>query len=228
MTTVQFRCRRAEEGGVLRTNYVLIDFESVQPAELASLDSDQFKVMLFVGANQSKLPFELILAVQKFGARAEYVKISGNGPNALDFHIAFYIGQIASIDKNSYFHIISKDTGFDPLITHLRTKKIPASRVDDISDIPILKLARSTSTAKRVEIVVAKLKQFKDAKPRTMMTLRSTIGSLFQKQLTDGEVADILDALQSHGFVSATDERLAYPLVTADHSSGWTPQARTA
>ena len=30
--------------------------------------------------------------MQRLGpARAEYVEISGNGPNALDFHIAYYI-----------------------------------------------------------------------------------------------------------------------------------------
>jgi len=50
------------------------------------------------------------------GERAEYVRISGNGSNALDFHIAFYIGQLAAHEPDAYFHIISKVTGFDPLI----------------------------------------------------------------------------------------------------------------
>ena len=54
--------------------------------------------------------------MQSLGADAEYVRIEGNGPNALDFHIAFYIGNIAAKDPDCYFHIISKDTGFDPLI----------------------------------------------------------------------------------------------------------------
>ena len=36
--------------GRLRTNYVLIDFESVQPTSLATLEQDPYRVVVFVGA----------------------------------------------------------------------------------------------------------------------------------------------------------------------------------
>jgi len=54
----------------MRTNYVLIDYESVQPKELAALDSDHFKVIVFVGANQTKLPFEIADALQHMGEQS--------------------------------------------------------------------------------------------------------------------------------------------------------------
>jgi hypothetical protein len=190
----------------------LIDFESVQPEQLASLDLEHFKVMLFVGAHQTKLPYSLAAAIQGLGARAEYIKISGNGPNALDFHIAYYIGQIASADPRAYFHIISKDKGFDPLIQHLKAKNIFAARAKDISEIPLVKATNSKSPEQRVEIVLAKLGQLKAAKPRTVKTLSSTIGSWFQKQLSDSEIAEVLDALQSKGVVTITDKKLTYAL----------------
>lgn len=196
----------------MRTNYVLIDFESVRPGQLTSLDPDHFKVMLFVGAHQKSLPFELAAAIQRLGARAEYVKISGDGPNALDFHIAFYIGLIASADPAAYFHIISKDKGFDPLIRHLKTKKIFAARVNDISEIPLVKAAGSKSQEQRLEMVVAKLGQMKVARPRTLETLRGTVSSLFQKQLSDSEVNEVLDSLQSKGLVTIIDKKLIYAL----------------
>jgi hypothetical protein len=82
----------------LRTNYVLIDFESVQPADIAELDMEHFKVIVFVGHHQPKVPIDLAAALQKMGDRAQYVRITGDGRNALDFHIAFYIGQIAAKD----------------------------------------------------------------------------------------------------------------------------------
>lgn len=198
----------------MRTNYVLIDFESVQPAQLAALDQDHFKVMLFVGAHQAKLPYEIAAAIQRLGAKVEYIKISGNGPNALDFHIAFYIGEIASADPTAYFHIISKDKGFDPLIKHLKARKILAARAKDISEIPLVKAANSKSAEQRLEIVVAKLRQLKASKPRTVKTLKSTIASLFQKQLSDGEVTAVLDALHSSALVAITDEKVTYALVT--------------
>jgi hypothetical protein len=69
----------------------------------------------------------------------EYVQISGSGPNALDFHIAFYIGQFAAQDPTACFHIVSNDTGFDPLIEHLKSRKISAARTPSIDSIPAIK-----------------------------------------------------------------------------------------
>ena len=135
----------------MRTNYVLIDFENVQPDTLEVLHQDHFKVIVFVGANQSKLSFDAVSAVQRMGSKAEYVKISGNGPNALDFHIAYYIGRLSATNDTAYFHIISKDAGFDPLIQHLKEKKISADRLACISDIPLLKVATGTPLTGHVE-----------------------------------------------------------------------------
>ncbi len=90
--------------------------------------------MVFIGANQTKVPFEVAQAMQAMGSNAEYVKIAGNGSNALDFHIAFYIGQLAAADPTAFFHIISKDSGFDPLIAHLKIEqKIFAARENSIT-----------------------------------------------------------------------------------------------
>ena len=59
----------------MRTNYVLIDFENVQPDGLAVLFEEHFKLVVFVGATQVKVPFELASAMQSLGERAQYVKI---------------------------------------------------------------------------------------------------------------------------------------------------------
>lgn len=61
---------------MMRTNYVLIDYENVQPVELSLLDHENFYVRLFLGFNQSKIFFETAAALQKMGTRAEYIKIS--------------------------------------------------------------------------------------------------------------------------------------------------------
>jgi hypothetical protein len=86
----------------VRTNYVLIDYENVQPHTLPGLEADHFKVVLCVGANQTKLPYEFAFAMQKLGTRAEYIKSSSNGSNALDFHIAFYLGHLVAQDPGGY------------------------------------------------------------------------------------------------------------------------------
>ncbi len=196
----------------MRTNYVLIDFENVQPQSLEHLAHDHFRLFVFVGASQTKLPFEIAASLQQLGSRAEYIKISGNGSNALDFHIAYYIGQLAAADASAYFHIVSKDAGFDPLIQHLKSKKVLAGRVKAIADIPLVKVSNSKSPAERLDVILAKLQQLKASKPRTVKTLSSTIGSLFQKQLSEQNVEALVRGLASQGFLSVSGTKVSHAL----------------
>ena len=194
----------------MRTNYVLIDFENVQPVSLDQLDHDQFRVFLFVGAGQGKIPFDLAASVQRLGDRAEYVKISGHGSDALDFHIAYYIGQHVAKDPTAYFHIISKDAGFDPLIQYLRTKKILIGRTPAISEIPLVKVSNSKSSVERIKLILRKLRQLKAAKPKTVKTLGSTIAALFQKQLSDKEVSDLISELATRDYITVSGPKVTY------------------
>lgn len=196
----------------MRTNYVLIDFENVQPESLSELQQEHFKVLVFVGANQAKVPFEVVQAMQAMGNKAEYIKITGNGSNALDFHIAFTIGQLSVSDPTAFFHIISKDTGFDPLVTHLKSKKILAARETAVCDIPLVKAAVKKTPEERLQIVVEKLRLPKATKPRTSKTLASHIKSQFQNQMSDDEVADLIDAMSKAGHISVTGAKIAYNL----------------
>lgn len=199
----------------LRTNYILIDYENIQPKVLSGLDAEHFKVMVFVGANQSKISFETAAALQALGEKAQYIQISGNGTNALDFHIAFYIGRLAAEEPTPYFHIISKDKGFDPLIEHLRSRKILAARSTDISDIPLLKIANSRSPAEKRVAIIEHLRTRGAAKPRTLKTLTNTILTLFQKQVPEEEVKALLRTLSDEGAVTVSGTKVAYKLPEA-------------
>lgn len=196
----------------MKTNYVLIDFENVQPKNLELLRGHGFKVIVFVGSKQVKISFDLACAMQPLGADAEYVKIEGNGPNALDFHIAFYMGNIAARDPDCYFHIISKDTGFDPLIKHLKSKRIYAQREKDISEIPLLKISNSKSMSERIDAIVAFLKVRGAAKPRAVKTLSNSINSLFMKKLEEDELGKIMDELIRQKIVVTNGSKVTYQL----------------
>ncbi len=80
----------------MQNGYIFIDFENVQPRDLALLKGLEFKGMIFVGVSQAKLSTEFVFAVQSLGPAAEYVRIDGNGRNALDFHIAYYLGRTSA------------------------------------------------------------------------------------------------------------------------------------
>jgi hypothetical protein len=200
----------------MRINYVLIDLESVQPDALDLLAHQHFRLLVFVGANQAKVSFGMAVAVQKLGTQAQYIKISGNGPNALDFHIAYYIGRLATADPTAYFHIVSKDTGFDPLIQHLKSQKVFADRVKDVADIPLVRASNTKSPGEKVEVVLAKLKLLKASKPRTVKTLSSTIASLFQKQMSDEEVSAVVQDLVQQGHLALDGTKVTYLLAGDD------------
>lgn len=196
----------------MRTNYILIDLENVQSVSLEQLTHDHFKVIVFIGANQVKLPLEVVTSLQRFGTRAEYIKISGHGPNALDFHIAYYIGRFAVAEPTAYFHIISRDTGFDPLIQHLKSKKIFAGRVENVADIPVVRSLNCKSPQERIAVILAKLRQLKTGKPRTVKTLSSTIASLFQNQLAEAEVGSLVQNLAKQGYLQVAGAKVTYAL----------------
>lgn len=103
----------------MKTNFVLVDFENVQPKNIDELNGRSCKIKIFAGASQSKVPLALASSLRVLGADAEYIQIDGNGKNALDFHIAYYIGRLAAQNSDASFYVISKDAGFDPLIKRI-------------------------------------------------------------------------------------------------------------
>ncbi|PHS33566.1 MAG: hypothetical protein COA95_00910 [Methylophaga sp.] len=194
-------------------NYILIDFENVQPKNLHILaEHDSFRTLVFVGSNQSKLPFDLAFAMQKLGDSARYIKISGNGPNALDFHIAYYIGELSQQDPKAFFHIISKDTGFDPLIRHLKTRKINVQREKDLGEVPVLRISSATNDDEKVQAIIKNLSGRGHSKPRKIKTLANTINSLFTENLSEDELSSLIKILQSKKYIIVNESNVSYKL----------------
>lgn len=167
-------------------------------------------MILFCGANQTKVPFEIAATLQKLGNRAEYVKIAGTGLNALDFHIAYYIGKLAAADPSAYFHIVSKDKGFDPLIQHLKTQKVFASRSASIAEIPIVKNGNLKLPVDRAEAFIARFKDPKITKPRTEKTMCSAIKAHFRPQVDDPEATEVLKKMVAKGFIRVEAGKIIY------------------
>jgi hypothetical protein len=150
----------------MTTPFFLIVFEYVQPKALDRLQPGGARIKVFLGQHQSKLILELVQALQPFGKDAEYIKIQGSGPDAVDFHIAFYIGRLAASHSGASFTIVSKDRGFDPLVKHLGTLGIACQRVAEIpgaADAPAIvasakakpvKQVRAKKAAKKLTIIV--------------------------------------------------------------------------
>ncbi|MEX2243819.1 MAG: PIN domain-containing protein [Fimbriimonadaceae bacterium] len=194
----------------MRTHFILVDFENVKDVDLRDLNREDVRVILFLGNNQKKVPTELAVQMQALGERGQYVQISGNGPNALDFHIAFTIGEKCRTEDQSFFHIISKDAGFDPLIAYLKGKRILAARHKSIGDAPFIMSSQPKTAATRAAYLMEKLGSPKATKPRTAKTLSNAVRTVFHRHISDKDVEDVIAALCSRGFVTITDGKVSY------------------
>jgi PIN domain len=199
----------------MTTTFVLIDYENVQPTELSLLRGDRFKVKLFLGPNQAKIPVALAAALHALGPNAEYVLLESRGSNALDFHIAYYIGVLSGQEPAAQFHIISKDTGFDPLIKHLKLRGVIAQRFPSIASIPTAKVAAFLADDDQLQTAIAHLGKLKMAKPRTERTLRSTLHALFKRELSEERLTALLATLCDRGVVKIVGTKVTYDVPAA-------------
>ena len=170
------------------------------------------KVYLFVGERQKNLSIDLAAALQTLGDNAEYIRIEGSGKNALDFHVAFRIGRLSEQDPNAYFHIVSRDKGFDPLVKHLRKNQIFSQRVEMISDIQILSGSNNGTLPERVESIARSLKARGASRPRKRKTLKNTIAAFFTKTLSDADIDEIIISLQKKGYLIFNNDIVTYDL----------------
>jgi len=196
----------------LKANYLLIDFENVQPRGLSALHGHSFKVKLFVGHNQTKVSLDLASALQALGEDAEYVQITGSGRNALDFHIAYTLGELVAEHRDAVFYVVSKDTGFDPLLRHLKAKGIRVHRIKEVADIPVLRGSKDKTLEQKLDVIVANLKSRGSGRPRKVRTLKNTVNALFGKGLPDSEVSALVKALERNEYISVAGESVSYNL----------------
>jgi hypothetical protein len=216
----------------MATNYVLVDFENVQPDSLEALANGAFRVKVFVGAQQAKgrVSFEFSESMQKLGSHAEYVRIARSGPNAVDMHIAYYVGRLIEKEAHAIVYIISRDTDFDPLMEYLQAKGAACRRVRSIAEVIKLvpraptavpksasRVAHSPAKKAQSDRLAPIIKQLHSlsGKPSTRKTLAQTIGNYFKQHggaLQDKAVEQLIDELIRLKYVSQSGPKVSYHL----------------
>lgn len=191
----------------MATQQVLfVDLENVQKLDLATVPTNA-QVMIFYGITQKKLPEELVVQAQPLGARLKWIKISGQGPNALDFHIAFYLGQQLTQSPKSECVILSRDTGFDPLVRHLTSLGHSCRRVTTLKDAFTVQSAVTSDSFSRLIALLRKEK----SRPSKLRGLTGKVKSWFQK-LSDEEREALLKRLFAESYVQESGASLIYSL----------------
>jgi hypothetical protein len=229
--------------GRMSTNYVLVDFENLQP-DMSALAGTDHKVVVFFGAKQqtSRHHFDKFDSLFALGANLVREKILHSGKNALDMHIAYYLGRIFERDPGATVHVISRDTDFDPLLEYLNRQGCKCSREKDIAGVvrsapsriapkkskaaaqprraraaapPAQKPAAAPKKAPEwIEPFIKQLRSM-NGKPSSTRKLGQTLGAYFKHHGGERSARDLerdVQELVQLGFVTVDGTRLKYSL----------------
>lgn len=183
-----------------RINYVLLDFENIQESDWDRIAGKPVKVLLVYGQQKRYFDLATVSKLLACSSQLEFIESKKSGRNAADLIIAERIGELRSNDPSGYFHIVSRDKGFDSLVENLRAKKVLAARRQAFREIPIL-----MNLGERVAHVRDYITQKATGLPGKLTTLQSQIQVFFGKGLADAEVAAIIDALKEQGVLTIGD-----------------------
>lgn len=185
---------------------LFVDLENIQKIDASQLRIHTH-VMVFYGAAQVKLRKQLEQQSRPAEQSWTWIKISGQGRNALDFHIAYYLGQILSADPTVACAIVSGDSGFDPLVRHVGLLGCACQRVKAAGDAFPLTRERTSDDFGRF----LKLLRKEKVRPVKRRSLSGKVKSWFP-ELTEGERSALMQRLFAERGVYEEDHRLVYDL----------------
>lgn len=113
---------------------VLVDYENVQRIDLSMLD-DSYRAIVFVGANQQPPKAARHPATAHRFSRVDFLKVEGDGRNALDFHVAFQLGRTFETAPQTECFVLSRDKGYDPLLLHLNKNGVKCRRTEALEEL---------------------------------------------------------------------------------------------
>ena len=205
---------------------LFVDYENAGKVDLSAIPADVF-VPFFFGASQKSVPTEFLKAALKLGDRFLPINIEGQGKNALDFHIAFYLGEYLAANPKANCIILSKDKGFDPLVQHLRARSFAVRRVATVTEafaVPRQKqqaedrgvTAAAKSESEEHSTLATAIQWLKDmqprARPRKRKGLIAHLHNRFGKKIPEAELHILVNRMIAERKLTEADGALGYRL----------------
>jgi hypothetical protein len=101
-------------------NHVFVDLENVKSIDVAVTGGRNLRIQLFFGPRNKKLDVDVVEKLLENAQAVSLVRSPKAGKNALDFVLAYHLGQAVQTDPKRYFQIVSKDTGFEARVELLK------------------------------------------------------------------------------------------------------------
>lgn len=200
---------------------LLVDYENIGKIDLGAVP-DGVRVLFFFGASQKSVPREFLKAALRLGERFVDIDIEGQGKNALDFHVAYYLGEYLTRSPGLECAILSRDKGFDVLVRHLAGRGFKVRHVGSLAECfppppaerpPARRATRARAPAPDSALAKA-LKRLAGLaagkRPQRRRGLVAELHSHLAKKLTEAEVEALVDQLAAAGKLTDTDGRITY------------------
>jgi hypothetical protein len=134
------------------TKWAFVDYENVGSLREPNLSGYE-RVVVFCGPKNTNIKLD------SWHGELTLIKVKSTGKNNLDFHLAFHLGRHhETADRAIEFHVVSKDQGFDGIVSHfkklgrvcrrigtepqtvakLKPKLVPKKPIEDLSETALL------------------------------------------------------------------------------------------
>lgn len=183
-----------------RNHYVFIDSENVGEIDLSRLTDKSVHIFMILGAKQKNLPISYFVFAQERPGQLRIIQTPIEGRNALDFVLTLELGRQLTRDPEGFFHIISKDKGFESVIHHLKSEDKHIARHASLADIPALRPHH-----KRLAMLKAELENRPKNRPTSRKTLENKIRSFFGNQSDPDFLAQTIETFVKAGLLEFTD-----------------------
>lgn len=189
-------------------NHVFVDFENVRTIDVAVVSGKNLTFHLFFGPHQKTLDIEVVEVLLKHAQVVQIVRSPKSGKNALDFVLAYHLGQAVVGDPKGYFHIVSKDAGFDALVDLLKSKLVKVKRHADWSGLnfngPVKsevepKIAVAKALSEKAQNLLDDLKKVAVHRPKRKKGLLGRASSVLGKDSKEAQRESLVQELVKAG-----------------------------
>ncbi|EMF0719347.1 hypothetical protein V2E67_003563 [Citrobacter freundii] len=203
--------------------YGLIDYENVMSLDGIKLEQYE-KVIIFSGPLQDviKLPSTTL----EHDITIKIIRVTSTSQNNVDFHLVLELGVLSQkLPAEIVFHIISKDKGYDGVISFLQQSGRNCSRVTPIQQKPLLKIAaekaKKTKTSPSIDIpiiteqinhLVKCCRKSASHMPSTTSALTSWLKSTMRNEWSLQRNVQIKGILEQQGIIYIDGDKLSWKL----------------
>jgi hypothetical protein len=202
---------------------IFVDFENFTQIK-DDMKRANAKILVLVGMKQSNKAFSFSKALLDSVSSIELLKVKGQGKNALDFFIAYYLGVYTKENKKIRFTICSNDQGYDPLIKHLTENGIHITRLQTDTEPKNIReesAPKSSHKTQKEHTLFETDKDFEKAfnniknvpaknRPRKIAGFEAHLKTIFRTTIKAEKLKQIISEFKKSKHIELENEKIKY------------------